>query len=111
MTVSGLGHAIGKVERPPANATAEQKLRGTAEQLQGVFVEQLFRAMRETVPTDGAFSGGQGEEIFRGLMDQHVAEVAPTQWHGPNSLGEILTRQLSRSLPEAPVHPAPVQEK
>ena len=86
---------------PPSQATAgtpdEQKLRATTKQLEGVFVQQLFKAMRDTVPQDGLTNGGTGEEIFSGLMDQHLAEAVPGQWqHG---LGEALYRQLRAQLP------------
>lgn len=104
-------HAIGRVARPATDATPQQKLRGTAQQLQGVFVEQLFKAMRNTVPDDGVFSGGQGEEMFRGLLDQHVSELVPTRWTGDHSLGEIIVRQLSQGLPQTPAAPASVKEK
>ena len=74
-------------------------LRKVARQLEGVFTEQLFKAMRETVPKDdGVVSGGSGEEIFTGLLDQHLAADTPTQWqHG---LGEALYRQLRGRLAE-----------
>ena len=112
MNVNGaLGHAIGRAARPNPNDTPVEKLRGTAHQLQSVFVEQMFKAMRDTVPEDGEFSGGQGEEMFRGLLDQHVAEMLPTQWHGDHSLGEVLVQQLARRLPQAPATSAPIQEK
>lgn len=100
-------HAIGRSARPDPNATPIDKLRGTASQLQGVFVEQLFKAMRATVPEDGLFSGGQGEETFRGLLDQQVAELVPGRWTGQHSLGESLVRQLARKLPGAPDASAP----
>jgi flagellar protein FlgJ len=80
---------------PPEDA----KLRSVVRQLEGVFTEQLFKAMRETVPKDdGVVSGGSGEEIFTGLLDQHLAADTPTQWqHG---LGEALYRQLRGRLAE-----------
>lgn len=105
------GHAIGRIAKPDPNATPTEKLRGTARQLQSVFVEQMFKAMRDTIPEDGAFSGGQGEEMFRSLLDQHVAESVPAKWTGDHSLGEVLVRQLSRSLSVTPAAPASVQEK
>ena len=118
--MSGLGgssgikppvHAIGRIARPDRNATPTDKLRGTARQLQSVFVEQMFKAMRDTIPEDGTFSGGQGESMFRSLLDQHVAESVPAQWHGEHSLGEVLVRQLSRSLPRTPDAPPATQEQ
>ena len=79
---------------------SEQRLRGVAAQLEGVFVEQLFKAMRETVPDGGIASGGAGEEMFSGLMDQHLAAEAPKQWH--DGLGDALYRQLRPKLDPPP---------
>jgi flagellar protein FlgJ len=107
----GATHAIGRAPRPDANATPVQKLRGTAQQLQSVFVEQLFKAMRATVPEDGEFSGGHAEEMFQGLLDQHVSESVPEHWTGAHSLGETIVRQLSRALPHSPATPATDQVK
>lgn|GEM_PF-1412590 len=99
-------HAIGRVARPKADQSPVAQLRGTAQQMQSVFVDQLFQAMRSTVPDEGMFSGGQGEEMFRGILDQHMAEIVPTRWTGANSLGEIMVRQLSQALPAAPAQAA-----
>ncbi|MEP6836178.1 MAG: rod-binding protein [Gemmatimonas sp.] len=81
--------------------TADQKkLRKAAADLQGLFVSQMFKAMRETVPTDeGIVSGGSGEEIFTGLMDEHLAAETPSHWGG--GISEALYRQLSKGLPAA----------
>lgn len=71
------------------------KLRGVARQMSGVFVEQLFKAMRATVPQgEGAFDGGSGEEMFSGLMDQHLAVDTSTQW--TRGLEDAIYRQLAR---------------
>lgn len=76
----------------------EQKLRAATKQLEGVFVQELFKAMRETVPQDGLTSGGAGEDIFTGLMDEKIATRVPEQWaHG---IGESLYRQLRAALPQ-----------
>lgn len=78
---------------PPAREAA---LRKAVQQLEGVFVEQLYKAMRETVPDGGVVERGAGEDMFSGLMDQHVASETPLEWrHG---LGEALYRQLSARM-------------
>ena len=81
-------------------AGEEQKLRKTAQQLESVFVEQLYKAMRATIPQEeGVVSGGSAEEMFTGLMDQHLAADTPTQWdHG---LADAIYRQLRGRLPGA----------
>jgi flagellar protein FlgJ len=87
----------------PSRATERERLRAAAKQLEGVFVEQLFKAMRETVPNDGLTHGGAGEEMFTGLLDQHLSESVPGQWqHG---IGESLYRQMSTHVPPAATSP------
>jgi peptidoglycan hydrolase FlgJ len=50
---------------PTANATAANK---AAKQFESVFISQFLGQMFESVPTDGPFGGGEGEEMFRSLM-------------------------------------------
>ena len=78
----------------------EARLKKTAQQLEGVFVQQLYKAMRETVPEgEGAIGAGTGEDMFTGLMDQKLAAETPTQWaHG---LADAAYRQLRKALPSA----------
>ena len=79
------------------NATAEeQRLRAVTKQLEGVFVQQLFKAMRETVPKDGFTDGGAGEDIFTGMMDEKIATHVPEHWD--RGIGESLYRQLRSAL-------------
>lgn len=79
-------------------------LKKVAGQLEGVFVQQLFKAMRDTVPQqEGFVSGGSGEDIFTSLMDEHLAAETPKHWEG--GLGEALYRQL-RTLNGSTAAPA-----
>jgi flagellar protein FlgJ len=85
---------------PEARAASDEaRLKKSAKQLEGVFVEQLFKAMRDTVPQDeGAVGAGTGEDMFTGLMDQKLAAETPTQWaHG---LADAAYRQLRKALPQ-----------
>jgi flagellar protein FlgJ len=81
----------------PSDA-GEAKLRQVVSQMEGVFVEQLYKAMRATVPEGGALSGGAGEEMFTGLLDQHLAAETPKEWQ--RGLGEALYRHLRVRLGE-----------
>lgn len=74
----------------------EKRLMETVKQLEGVFVEQLFKAMRETVPDGGLVDGGAGEEIFTGMLDQKLATEVPERWD--SELGAALYRQLRGAL-------------
>jgi peptidoglycan hydrolase FlgJ len=86
---------------PPRGAESKD-LKSVAQQLEAVFVEQLFKAMRATVPQqDGIVTASAGEEIFTGLMDQHLAAETPSQWS--SGIADALYRQLlPRIAPSEP---------
>ncbi len=87
MTPSVTG--VGGVPTDPREAT----MRKAAADLQGLFVQQLFKTMRETVPTEGGLvERSQGEEVFAGLMDERLAADTGTRWH--RGLGDAIYRAL-----------------
>ena len=98
MIVAGRGPAATPAPGVTPSAERDQaKIRKVAEQMAGSFAEQLFKAMRETVPQgEGAFDGGSGEEMFSGLMDQHLAAETPTQW--ARGLTDSIARHLRGAL-------------
>ncbi len=71
----------------------EKKLRQAAADLQGLFVQQLYKTMRESVPADGGLvERSQGEEMFASLMDERLAADTGTRWH--RGLGDAIYRAL-----------------
>jgi Rod binding domain-containing protein len=85
--------ATGALTAPGDGSSARSdKIRKTAKQLEGVFVLQMLKAMRETVPKGGIVDASDGEQTFTSMLDQKVAEKIPSQWkHG---LTDALTKQL-----------------
>ena len=80
---------------PPRDPRAE--LRRLAHELEGVFLAQLFQAMRESVPESGLTEASPGEDIFTSMLDDQVAAEAARRME--RGLGEVLYRQLARRLP------------
>jgi flagellar protein FlgJ len=97
MTVQRLNG--GTVERN--TNPAEAKLRKTALQLEGMFVQRMFAAMRETVPQDGLLGQSSAEQTFGSMLDEKLAEKVPQQMSGSHSLADALYRQLRKRI-EAP---------
>jgi peptidoglycan hydrolase FlgJ len=97
---------------PPRSAREQRDatLMKTASQLEGMFVQQLYKAMRETVPQqEGIVSGGAGEDIFTGLLDQHLAAETPKQWD--RGIAQALYRQLRHGAPaDAPQPSVPTPD-
>jgi flagellar protein FlgJ len=87
----------------PIDATQDAdraRLQSAVRQLQGVFVEQMLKAMRETVPDEGVVNGGAGEDIFTSMLDAKMASLVPESWQR-NSLESALFRQLRIAAPPA----------
>ena len=89
MGPGGLGSA------PKSDPRAQ--LRGLAHQFEGVFLNQLFQAMRKSVPQDGVLGQAPGQEMFTQLFDEKMADEAAR--HMDRGLGEALIRQLEKRLP------------
>lgn len=77
----------------------DAKLRKASHDLEGVFVNELFKAMRETVPQDGILSQDSGQDMFTGMLDERLSQTYAEKAQG--GLGEALYHQLSRRLPDS----------
>jgi flagellar protein FlgJ len=77
--------------------TPREKLRQASHDLEGLFVNELFKAMRATIPEDGGILGSApGQDMFQGMMDEKLSAMyAGKSNHG---IGDALYRQLSRRL-------------
>ncbi len=87
---------IRRTPAPSDPAGERSRLRQAAHDLEAVFVNELFKAMRATVPQDGLLAQDPGQELFTGMLDQRLAEAYGARARG--GIGEALYRQLSRRL-------------
>lgn len=87
---------------------AEQQALDAARQFESVFVHQLFKAMRATVPEGGLSDAGFGGKVFTDMLDQKYAEQ--TSASGNFGLAEVIAGELlGRRVAPRPVRPAPAQ--
>jgi flagellar protein FlgJ len=88
--------ASGALNGPAANRDPDAELRLRARQLEGVFLAQLYRSMRSTVPDDGMFGSSAGEEMFTGMFDDNIAEISATR--SDSDLSRALYEQLRQRI-------------
>ena len=61
----------------PRLSAAGPSAEKTAQEFEATFIEQMTKLMLESVPTDDQFSGGHGEEMFRGVLAEKLGgEIA-----------------------------------
>jgi peptidoglycan hydrolase FlgJ len=93
--MSAVHRSAGLAATPRPDERAQ--LRRMAHELEGVFLNQLFQAMRASVPQDGLIEAAPGQELFTSLLDEHLAGQAAERMKG--GIGEALYRQMARRLP------------
>lgn len=71
----------------------DARLRSATKEFEAVFIQEMLKAMRETVPEGGLLDAGRSEEMFTALLDQHVADTAAERAEG--SLADALYRQFA----------------
>lgn len=85
-------------------ARLRERARATAEDFESVFIAQLVETMWEGVESEAPFGGGQGEKVFRSMLNENYAkDIAKTGGIGlaDQVYREILTMQ---GLAPEPVH-------
>ena len=106
------------IDRTSANAplTNEQqqalaKLHKTAQQMEALFVDMLFKEMRKTAPQAGGLTGkpSQAEQTFGEMLDEKRAEELAQS--GSIGIGKILEQQLRSAVIGSAAPHAPAPEK
>jgi len=70
-----------------------QRLAKACADFEAIFVEQLFKTMRASVPESGLMNGGRAEEIYTAMLDQQIAhEMALGQ--GSTGLAQQMRSKL-----------------
>lgn len=79
-----------------------------AEGMEANFMKEMLRNMRKTVQEDPDMAKNQGYQIFRGMLDDHYAEMATkTQGIG---LAELIVKQVLEMQKAQGQRPVEVRE-
>ncbi len=82
----------------PASPRYRQELRRATEEFESLFLAQLFRAMRETVPEGGVFDDGFERQTYQQMLD---GEFSRTIAHARGlGLADMLYREFTAARPE-----------
>lgn len=74
------------------------KIKESAQQFEAVFIQQIFKEMRNTIPDDGLITRGNADDIYAQLQDAEAAKVLAEQ--GGIGLAELMLQQLLDEDPE-----------
>ncbi len=90
--IFGLADAVQKLPKV-APGSDKKDLEAACRDFESIFVNYMMQKMRDTVPQDHMFGGGQAEKIYTGMLDSEVAKSASQ--HRGIGLAAIMYAQLS----------------
>lgn len=96
-----------KVVKSAADQVALEK---SAKEFEGVFLNTLLKAMRQTVPVNDLFNGDGATKFYRQMHDAEIAKTLATG-HSGMGIADMIVRQLSRDSsddPKGPLKDSPV---
>ncbi|MBP2311916.1 rod-binding protein [Azospirillum soli] len=80
------------VDESKVDPATRAKIRKSANEFETMFVNQMLGHMLDSVPVDDTFGGGQGEEMFRSMLNEQYGK----QITGRGGLG--IADQVYREL-------------
>ncbi len=76
----------------------DNKLKKACFELESLFLNQLMKQMRATIPKSEMMGGGKSEEIYTAMLDSQLAkEISLTKGIG---LGEMIYKQMAKGKTE-----------
>jgi flagellar protein FlgJ len=76
-------------------AGTDKQMKQTAQDFEAIFVQQVFKEMRRTIPEDSLLPRGQAEEIYADMRDMEAAKQLAG--HGGIGLAEMLLEQMQKN--------------
>lgn len=71
-----------------------EKLKEAAQQFEAIFIQQMFKEMRKTVPSDGLIQRSNADDVYSQLQDLEAAKITARQ--GGIGLADLMMQQLMK---------------
>lgn len=78
-----------------SSLSKEEKLQLAAKQFETLLIQQMLKAMRDTVPEGGLMKKNSGEKMFQDMMDQQLSNDLSSSFG--LGLGDAIVRQLGEA--------------
>jgi len=86
-----LSQAMSQAPKKAAGRDPEQ-LKKVAEQFEAIYIQQIFKEMRNTIPDDGLIPRGNADDIYTQFQDAEAAKVMAEK--GGIGLADLMLQQL-----------------
>ncbi len=88
--------SVTKTSTPPSQAKNLKDLRESTREFEAIYINEMYKAMRKSVPEDGLFKTDSATKMYQEMMDM---ELARTTANGKGmGLGEAMFDQLKDKI-------------
>ena len=71
-----------------------ERLKDAVQQFEAIFIQQMFKEMRKTIPEDGLIQRSNADDVYTQLQDLEAAKITAQQ--GGIGLAELMMQQLMK---------------
>lgn len=90
--------ATGAVPEKPAKSSNRdlQSLRKSCRDFEAIYVQEMYKTMRKTVPDSGLFEKDMASELYREMLDMEMAKASAAG--KGNGIGEAMYQQMKEKI-------------
>jgi flagellar protein FlgJ len=92
--------------KPRATGMDREKLRKACTDFEALFIQEILKFMRQTIPQSALSGPGAGKEVYQSLLDQELSKNLAKK--GGLRIGEMVYRQMSRKEDASRISPGPL---
>lgn len=79
-----------------SNTEKQKKLKDTAKDFESIFVHNLIKSMRSSIPKDRLISGGNAENIYQDMLDEQYSKIIVKR--ADMGIAKNIYEQFSKSI-------------
>jgi peptidoglycan hydrolase FlgJ len=88
----GIHSRMGMNSRAIRPGSQDSKINSACTEMESLFIQNMFKEMRASIPKGGLTSGGKAEEMFTDMLDAEMAKTFSAS--GGIGLSSMVRRQL-----------------
>jgi Rod binding domain-containing protein len=89
-----------------AGGNDREKLKKACTEFEGLFIQEILKFMRQTIPASPLGEAGAGKEVYQSLLDQELSKNLAKK--GGLRIGEMVYRQMLRQEEKKTSAPGPL---
>ncbi len=100
------GEILPSGSKSGAGGVDPEKLKKACTEFEALFVQEILKFMRQTIPQSGLAGSGAGKEVYQSLLDQELSKNLAKK--GGLRIGEMVYKQMLRKEEKKTPSPGPM---